>query len=123
MPALRFSLVAAALAAAAFSQGTAPGTLFSVPPNLKPDGIPALSRELFEQIAPYTESRSANLLDWNPARREILIATRFGNVPQIHAVAMPSGERRQLTFLGDRVTSARYNPAAPDQFVFSKDSG
>ncbi len=123
MPALRLSVVAAALAAVAFSQGPAPGTLFSVPPNLKPDGVPALSRELFEQIAPYTESRSANLLDWNPGRREILIATRFGNVPQIHAVAMPEGDRRQLTFFADRVTAAKYNPAAPDQFIFSKDSG
>jgi dipeptidyl aminopeptidase/acylaminoacyl peptidase len=122
MSVLRLTLLTAGLLGAAFPQGPASG-IFSVPPNLKPDGVPALSREVFEQIAPYSESRAASLLDWNPARREILVSTRFGNVPQIHAVAMPGGDRRQLTFFGDRVTTAQYNPAAPDQFIFSKDSG
>jgi dipeptidyl aminopeptidase/acylaminoacyl peptidase len=123
MSAPRLTFFVITLAGAAFSQGAAPGTLFAVPQNLKPDGVPALPRELFEQIAPYTDSRTANLLDWSPARREILISTRFGNVPQVHAVAMPGGERRQMTFFADRVTAAQYNPANPDQFIFSKDSG
>ncbi len=96
---------------------------FQVTANLKPDGIPPIPTGLFEQIAPYSESRSATLLDWNPARREMLISTRFGEVPQLHRVSMPGGDRRQLTFFGDRVPNGTYNPANPGEIVFAKDSG
>ena len=97
--------------------------LLPIPGNLKSDGVPAVSREVFQDTQRYTDSRQAALLDWNPLRREILIATRFGNVPQIHHVAMPGGARRQLTFFTERVTEAAFNPKNPDETVFSKDTG
>lgn len=59
----------------------------------------------------------------NPAKREMLISTRFGDVPQIHRVAMPGGARTQLTFFSDRTGGALYRPGAGDSFVFSKDIG
>ncbi len=93
------------------------------PSNLKPDGLPTVSRGLFQDVNRYTASRSAALLDWHPTRREILISTRFGDVPQIHHVAMPAGDRRQLTFFNDRVSGGEYNPVNGDEFVFSKDEG
>jgi hypothetical protein len=60
---------------------------FPVAANLKPDGIPAIPAQLLEQIAPYSESRSAVLLDWNPARREILISTRHASVRSLNSIA------------------------------------
>jgi dipeptidyl aminopeptidase/acylaminoacyl peptidase len=94
-----------------------------VPSNLKPDGVPQIPHALFESVNRYNESRSAVLLDWGPSRREILIATRFGDVPQIHRVAMPGGDRQQLTFFTDRVAGGLFNPSTADEIAFMKDTG
>ncbi|HUJ23225.1 MAG TPA: S9 family peptidase [Bryobacteraceae bacterium] len=93
------------------------------PPNLHAEGVPPIPAGLMEELGHYSDIRAASLLDWHPANREILIATRFGDVPQIHHVAMPGGARTQLTFLPDRTGAARYRPGKGDMFVFSKDTG
>jgi dipeptidyl aminopeptidase/acylaminoacyl peptidase len=93
------------------------------PPALKTDGVPPIPAYLSEELTPYAESRSANLLDWHPTNREILIGTRFGETPQIHRVSHPGGDRRQLTFFPERALGARYNPASGDSFIFAKDTG
>lgn len=94
-----------------------------VPSNLKPDGLPGIPRQLFEEVNRYNEFRSAALLDWSPARREILISTRFGDVPQLHRVAMPGGARQQLTFFTDRVANGLFNTSNGDEIAFEKDTG
>src|SRR5947208_13617846 len=94
-----------------------------VPPNLKPDGMPAIPQSLYNDLAQYTDYRTAVLVDWHPTKREMLISTRFGDVPQIHRVSMPGGARTQVTFYPERVTSGRYRPRTGDVFVFSKDVG
>lgn len=93
------------------------------PGNLKIDGLPELPKALYDDVIRYSEFRSAGLLDWHPTKREILILTRFGDVPQVHQVATPGGDRRQLTFFPDRILSGSYNPANGNQFIFSKDEG
>jgi dipeptidyl aminopeptidase/acylaminoacyl peptidase len=93
------------------------------PAALKTDGVPPIPAELADELAQYNESRSATLADWHPTRREMLIHTRFGDTVQVHRVAFPGGARQQLTFFPERVTDARYNPAAGDTFLFSKDVG
>jgi dipeptidyl aminopeptidase/acylaminoacyl peptidase len=87
------------------------------------EGIPPVPPALWQTLARYNENRAALLLDWHPTRRELLISTRFGDVPQVHRVGMPGGARRQLTFYPDPVTHAAYDPAAGDSLVFSKDVG
>ena len=52
----------------------------------------------------------------------MLIATRFGQSPQIHRVTHPGGARTQLTFYADRVQGLRYRPDG-NSFLFSKDIG
>lgn len=94
-----------------------------LPSNLKAEGIPPIPISLMDRIDRYTESRSAFLLDWHPVKREILILTRFGDVSQVHGVAMPAGARTQLTFFPERVTGAAYRPITGDSFVFRKDVG
>jgi dipeptidyl aminopeptidase/acylaminoacyl peptidase len=93
-----------------------------VPANLSAEEIPAIPASLMEEIAPYTEFRTAALIDWHPTRREMLISTRFGQAPQIHRVTHPGGARTQLTFYPDRVQGGRYRPDG-SSFVFSKDIG
>ncbi len=116
----RFFLLAASLVAGLLF---AAGPNLPTPSNLKPEGLPPIRQDVFDAINRYSEFRAATLLDWAPAKREILIATRFGHVPQIHRVAMPGGARQQLTFFPDRVTQAFFNPANGDEMLFRKDEG
>ena len=91
--------------------------------NLVAEGIPAIPASIAEQAGRYTEVRSASVADWHPARRELLILTRFGDTNQVHMVKMAGGARTQLTFFPDRVSGARFEPTRGDFFVFLKDIG
>jgi Tol biopolymer transport system component len=86
-------------------------------------GMPPVPAALKNEVAPYTRNRAAELLAWHPIRREMLIATFFGDVPQIPLVTAPGGMRRQLTFFDDRpTTGVSYQPANGSYFLFRKDS-
>jgi dipeptidyl aminopeptidase/acylaminoacyl peptidase len=109
----------------ALAQGNASAqqqAVFRPGENLVLENIPAVPASIAEKANQYGEFRSANLLDWDPQRQEMLIGTRFADVPQIHMVKMPGGARTQLTFFPDRTGGAHYGPKG-DYFVFSKDVG
>jgi dipeptidyl aminopeptidase/acylaminoacyl peptidase len=91
--------------------------------NLVLEGVPKIPTSLAETVERYSNFRSANLASWHPASREMLIATRFADVSEIHRVQMPGGARSQLTFYPDAVTNAQYEPTQGNYFVFSKDVG
>ncbi len=92
-------------------------------PNLVVQGMPKIPAALAEQVARYTEFRSAGLADWHPTQREMLIATRFADTNQIHHVKFPGGDRRQLTFFADSVSSASFPKHHADYFLFAKGAG
>jgi dipeptidyl aminopeptidase/acylaminoacyl peptidase len=107
-----------AVAPAAAQQATlAPGD------NLVVQGVPAIPAPLAAEVRRYTEARSAAFLDWHPTRREIMVSTRFGNVPQVHRVAAPGGARTQLTFYDEPIGAAVYEPRDGRSFLFLKDVG
>jgi dipeptidyl aminopeptidase/acylaminoacyl peptidase len=91
--------------------------------NLVVDGVPTIPAELAETAGRYGSYRSASFADWHPVRQEMLIATRFGDTPQLHLVKMPGGERQQLTFFADAVSGGRFHPNVGDYIVFAKDIG
>ncbi|HVF29077.1 MAG TPA: hypothetical protein VM943_12600, partial [Pyrinomonadaceae bacterium] len=91
--------------------------------NLVVDGVPKIPSSIAETVNRYTEFRSASLNSWHPAKREMLITTRFGDAPQIHHVKFPGGARTQLTFFADRVGGGSFQPKKGDYFIFSKDTG
>jgi dipeptidyl aminopeptidase/acylaminoacyl peptidase len=92
--------------------------------NLLADGIPPIPSSVAEAVGRYADFRAASFQAWNPAKREMLVLTRFGDTNQIHRVKMPGGDRTQLTFFPDRVSGASFPPAGRgDFFVFSKDVG
>ena len=76
------------------------------PESLVVDGVPKIPAALAETAGRYGSYRSATLADWNPERREMLIATRFADTAQLHLVKMPGGARTQLT----SVVGARPEP-------------
>ncbi len=95
--------------------------------NLVIEGVPPVPAAIAERASRYTNFRAALFTSWNPTRREMLIATRFGDTFQIHKVAAPGAARTQLTFYSDSVRTALYPPkvapGAGDSFVFAKDTG
>src|SRR6478672_11797200 len=90
--------------------------------NLVVESIPPVPAAIAEKANQYGEFRSAGLQDWHPTKREMLIGTRFADVPQIHMVKMPGGDRTQLTFFPDRTGGGHFGPKG-DYFTFSKDIG
>ncbi|MFV3129476.1 S9 family peptidase [Niveispirillum sp. KHB5.9] len=79
--------------------------------NIATENIPAVDAALGEKLAAYLSARSANLLDWTPDGKGILITTRFGETSQLHLVGGPMMDRQQLTFAAEPITSAAFSPA------------
>ena len=129
IPFLRFMAFAASLTIFSGLQAAAAADLASpdLPHvergNLIFEGIPRPDPEIAAHLQRYQQSRSATFLDWLPDGG-MLIATRFGDVEQVHRLAAPLGMREQLTYSSDPITVARAAPTAPStRFVFLQDEG
>lgn len=85
------------------------------------EGVPKTPAELKAAIAPYYAARSAVFEDWL-SDGSMLIATRFGEVSQIHRVARPMGARTQLTFSPEPISVAYARPGA-SAFLYPRDVG
>jgi len=114
-------LLATILAIATMS--TVHAATFRPNENLVIQGIPDIPLSLVEAVDRYTEFRAAVFESWHPTRREMLIATRFADVPQIHQVTAPGAARTQLTFFKEPPSSPSYQPTQGNYFVFSRDVG
>src|SRR5262249_5836151 len=87
------------------------------------EGIPAPDEPLAARLSRYRQSRQATFLDWLPDGA-MLVATRFGDVEQVHRVATPLGMREQLTFYSEPIPTARApQTGSGTSFVFLKDQG
>ena len=116
-------LVSVGLATTALPQSAVQERILPVPPNVTIDGVPPIPMSVLDGLSPYAQFRRARLVSWHPAERRMLIATRFGDAPQLHEVRFPGGARRQLTFYRDGVTDrplAAFD-ASGRSFVFQKD--
>ncbi|MDQ6622136.1 MAG: prolyl oligopeptidase family serine peptidase, partial [Verrucomicrobiota bacterium] len=123
MKTLPLCLLSFACAAVSFAAETSAPKNIPAPESLAVDGIPPIPADVAEQVGRYTEARAASFEDWNPARPEALILTRFADTNQVHLVAQPGGARTQLTFFPDRVNSATFAPTKGEFFLFSKSAG
>ncbi len=91
--------------------------------NLVLDNIPSVDTALTARLEDYMNYRGASFVDWLPDGG-LLIATRFGDVEQLHRVAAPLGAREQLTFYREPVTVARApRTQGATGFAFLKDAG
>ena len=110
-----------AVHAAAGADLASPGLPHVERGNLVFEGIPKPDPEIAARLEHYQQSRSAVFLDWM-ADGSMLIATRFGDVEQVHRLAAPLGMREQLTYSADPITIARAPQTGPAaRFVFLKD--
>src|ERR1700737_4169443 len=91
--------------------------------NLIFDNIREPAADLSEKLDVYLNARQATPLGFSP-KGQFLIATRFGDVDQLHLVERPAGERRQLTFLREPITHAAFSPdPGRSAYVYLKDVG
>ncbi len=119
---LGLALLAVPAAAAPTATGLTPEAL-SAPDSIVAQGVPDLPRPDPALLRPYENFRTANLQDWHPSERRLVIRTRFAETTQLHEVAMPLGDRTQITFYEDRVTAGLYRPGSPEQVLFVVDEG
>ena len=104
--------------------------MLTPPPSLVIEGMPPVPARIADAMAPYSQVRRATFRSWHPARREMLVTTRFGDTDQIHRVAAPGGARTQLTFVpgglggGQRPPNgATWQQASGGFFIYQKDVG
>ncbi|MGH8209201.1 MAG: S9 family peptidase, partial [Steroidobacteraceae bacterium] len=117
------ALLSACLLSAASAQAQQPAGVPSHQErgNLILEGIPPLDAAMAARLARYQQSREATFLDWQ-ADGSMLVATRFGEVAQVHRVAGPLGTREQLTFSAEPVSIARApRTGSASGFVFLED--
>ena len=89
--------------------------------NLILEGVPPLDAVMATRLERYQQSREATFLDWQ-ADGSMLVATRFGEVEQVHRIAAPLGMREQLTFFRNPVSVARApHTGSGNGFVFLMD--
>jgi dipeptidyl aminopeptidase/acylaminoacyl peptidase len=87
------------------------------------ENIPEAPADLAGKLENYLNARQASPLGWSP-KGQLLIATRFADVDQLHLVEQAGGSRRQLTFLHEPITQAAFSPdPARSAFVYLKDNG
>ena len=122
---MRLKLLAAALiimpAALVSAQSGNGPAVAPKPAALTADGIPPVPLELAQRTRPYMEFRSAGFAGWNARDRSMLITTRFGDTNQLHRVAMPMGDRQQLSFEIEPVGGS-WSPTG-DLLVATRDTG
>ncbi len=107
-------LALCALAAVPHAQSRPSSEFLPVPDNVKADGLPPIPASYAAALAPYAGFRRALFAGWHPSRRELLISTTFGNVPQFHSVAGPGMDRQQITFFPEGLSATTSVSYAPD---------
>jgi dipeptidyl aminopeptidase/acylaminoacyl peptidase len=105
---------ATALATPAFADVPKPAAIVA-------DGSPPVPPALAAKSRPYMEFRAASFAGWNAADKSMLIATRFGDVAQLHRVAAPMMDRQQISFEAEPVRG-NWSPKG-DVLVVNKDIG
>lgn len=89
--------------------------------NLVFDGIPQIPASLKPQLQRYRNARGAGFAGFM-ADGSILISTRFGETSQLHRVAAPGADRRQLTFFTEPVGGAAIIPGT-NRYAYTRDTG
>ena len=85
------------------------------------ENVPAIPAEVTEAVARYQQSRSATVADW-ATDGSLLITTRFGTTAQLHRVAGPGMDRRQITFASEPIAGAQAIPGS-DRILYGRDTG
>ena len=82
----------------------------------------AFDSAILEPLNAYAQVRSAGFGGW--ADTGMYIGTQMGRYPQVHQVAAPGSDRRQLTFFPRRMSGFYLNPQPRNaMFLYTQDEG
>lgn len=88
------------------------------------ENIPEIPPALVERMNQYQSTRWAGLSSWNPHGKGILMLTRFAETAQLHTVAFPGADRKQITFMKEPIAGGTYCPDTTYRgFMFTRDVG
>lgn len=90
--------------------------------NLVMQDIPVIPKKIVDSLNRYQNVRSAPFRDFNQDGESIYIATRFGDVSQLHRVDQAGGTRHQLTFFEEPIGSISRQPDS-NMIAFTMDAG
>ncbi len=90
--------------------------------NLIMEDIPPIPVEIVNSLNRYQNVRSGKFRDWTEDGTGVYIATRFGDVEQIHRVDMPGGARHQVTFYNEPIGAVSRQPGG-SRLTFTRDAG
>jgi dipeptidyl aminopeptidase/acylaminoacyl peptidase len=90
--------------------------------NLVLEDIPGIPVSVAAELNRYQNIRQASFLDFTADGAGLFIATRFGDVSQVHRVDQPLGARYQLTFFNEPVSAVQRRPGGTG-LVFTMDAG
>ena len=86
--------------------------------------MPEMPADPADQVGRLSERAARQRLSVGPRKGQLLIATRFGDVDQLHVVDHAGGERRQITFLREPITQAAFSPdPSRNAYLFLKRCG
>ncbi|HKP69812.1 MAG TPA: prolyl oligopeptidase family serine peptidase [Pyrinomonadaceae bacterium] len=103
--------------------GVVKSRMLEAGPQLVIQNVPGIPLELVEAVKKYTESKPVGGGAWHPTKREMLVGKRSGNVGQVHLLAAPLGELKQLTSFPDPVGGGSWQPTTGNYFLFFKATG
>jgi len=124
----RLLLMQSLMAGAAAVTAWAPAASAAAPSRVERgalilEDVPVAPPALEETLNGYLSARDATPLGWSP-QGALLITTRFGDVAQLHVVETAAGERRQITFLHEPLTTAAFTPdPGRSAYFFLRDTG
>jgi dipeptidyl aminopeptidase/acylaminoacyl peptidase len=120
------SLAAGAAQVQQAPQAPAQEKLMMPPPGVTTEGIPPIPQSVADGFEKYAQFRMAQLIGWNPTKRQILITTALGPVTQLYSIDGPGRDRHQLTWFERGMpvsTNASFDPTDANSFVFQFDPG
>jgi dipeptidyl aminopeptidase/acylaminoacyl peptidase len=92
--------------------------------NLLVENIPAVPPSVSETWEQYQNIRQAGFADWDASGSGIYIATRFGDINQIHHVNKAGSYREQVTFFKEPLNNVSTCPDPNrDGFLYARDNG
>ncbi len=95
---------------------------FQLERNPAPTDTDRFDSSILEPLSAYAQVRSAGFGGW--ADTGMYINTQLGRYPQVHKVAAPGADRRQLTFFPRRMSGFYLNPKpARANLLYTQDDG
>ena len=92
--------------------------------NLLVENVPTITPSVSETWEQYQNIRQASFADWDASGNGIYVATRFGDVNQIHHVKKAGNYREQVTFFKEPLSSVSTCPdPSRDGFLYARDNG